>query len=120
MAGPAPLYADRGDGRADTAANRCRSGKTSTPGGLTNDHLKRRPNLHPVDARSQIQPDIVCLQELKAPQDRFPEAAIRDVGYQSIWRGRRSWNGVAILSRRGNPIEIRHELPGEPEDQQSR
>ena len=52
MAGPAPLYADRGDGRADTAANRCRSGKTSTPGGLTNDRLKRRPNLHPVDGRS--------------------------------------------------------------------
>jgi exodeoxyribonuclease-3 len=69
---------------------------------------------------TEIQPDIVCLQELKAPQDRFPEAAIRDVGYQSIWRGQKSWNGVAILSRRGNPIEIRHELPGEPEDQQSR
>jgi exodeoxyribonuclease-3 len=65
-------------------------------------------------------PDVVCLQELRAPQDRFPEAAIRDLGYRSVWRGQKSWNGVAILSRRGNPVEIRHELPGEPDDPQSR
>ncbi len=66
------------------------------------------------------QPDVACLQELKVPQDRFPAAAIRDLGYQSIWQGQQSWNGVAILSKVGEPIESRRGLPGDPTDQQSR
>ena len=45
----------------------------------------------------ESQPDIVCLQELKAPQEKFPEQAIRDAGYAAIWHGQKSWNGVAIL-----------------------
>lgn len=65
-------------------------------------------------------PDVVCLQELKAPQDRFPDDAIRDAGYQAIWHGQKAWNGVAILSRVGAPIETRRGLPGDPDDAHSR
>jgi len=65
-------------------------------------------------------PDIVCLQELKAPQEKFPEKAIRDAGYEAIWHGQKSWNGVAILSRAGKPAEVRRALPGDPEDLHSR
>src|SRR3954447_23918148 len=55
MAGPAPVYASRGDGRTYTAPDRRRSGKTSTPGGLTDGHLKLHPNLHQLDGRSQLE-----------------------------------------------------------------
>jgi exodeoxyribonuclease-3 len=68
----------------------------------------------------QAAPDVVCLQELKAPQEKFPEAAIREAGYDAIWHGQKSWNGVAILSRAGAPAEIRRALPGEPDDVHSR
>lgn len=65
-------------------------------------------------------PDVVCLQELKAPQEKFPEQAILDAGYSAIWHGQKSWNGVAILSRMEKPEEIKRALPGDPEDSQSR
>jgi exodeoxyribonuclease-3 len=65
-------------------------------------------------------PDVVCLQELKAPQEKFPEKAILDAGYHAIWHGQKSWNGVAILARSGKPEEIRRVLPGDPEDSHSR
>lgn len=65
-------------------------------------------------------PDVVCLQELKAPQEKFPEAAIREAGYGAIWHGQKSWNGVAILARAGQPHEIRRALPGDPDDAHSR
>jgi len=65
-------------------------------------------------------PDIVCLQELKAPQEKFPEQAIRDAGYHALWHGQKSWNGVAVLSRDGMPEEICRALPGDPEDMHSR
>jgi exodeoxyribonuclease-3 len=65
-------------------------------------------------------PDIVCLQELKAPDERFPEAPIRDLGYDAIWHGQKSWNGVAILSRVGEIHETRRGLRGEPDDVHSR
>lgn len=68
----------------------------------------------------EAQPDVVCLQELKAPQEKFPENAIRDIGYDAIWHGQKSWNGVAILSRVGKPLEVRRALPGDPEDAHSR
>ena len=68
----------------------------------------------------EAQPDIVCLQELKTPQEKFPEAAIRDAGYGAIWHGQKSWNGVAILARATNPIETRRGLPGDPNDVHSR
>src|ERR1700752_4232552 len=65
-------------------------------------------------------PDIVCLQELKAPQEKFPEKDIRDAGYEAIWHGQKSWNGVAILSKKGKPQELRRVIPGDPEDSHSR
>jgi exodeoxyribonuclease III len=65
-------------------------------------------------------PDIACLQELKAPQEKYPEAAIRAAGYESVWHGQKSWNGVAILSRGAKPVERRRVLPGDPEDLHSR
>jgi exodeoxyribonuclease-3 len=65
-------------------------------------------------------PDVVCLQELKAPQEKFPEAAIREAGYGVIWHGQKSWNGVAILSRGTDPEEVRRALPGDPDDLHSR
>ncbi len=68
----------------------------------------------------ETKPDVVCLQELKAPQEKFPADAIRDAGYQAIWHGQKSWNGVAILSRSGSPEEMRRVLPGDPEDLHSR
>jgi len=66
------------------------------------------------------QPDIACLQELKAPDEAFPIDAIRAVGYGAIWHGQRSWNGVAILSRGSDPVESRRGLPGDPDDTHSR
>ena len=65
-------------------------------------------------------PDIVCLQELKAPDERFPIAEIRNAGYQAIWHGQKSWNGVAILCKSGALVEKRRRLPGASEDIQSR
>jgi exodeoxyribonuclease-3 len=65
-------------------------------------------------------PDVVCLQELKAPQEKFPIAAIRDAGYGAIWHGQKSWNGIAILARGVEPIETRRGLAGDPEDSHSR
>ena len=65
-------------------------------------------------------PDIVCLQELKAPDDAFPIEEIRATGYGAIWHGQRSWNGVAILARGMEPLESRRGLPGDPADEQSR
>ncbi len=69
---------------------------------------------------NQTSPDVVCLQELKAPHENFPIDAIRDAGYQVIWHGQKSWNGVAILSKGPTPVEVRRVLPGDPEDVHSR
>ena len=66
------------------------------------------------------QPNVVCLQELKSTDDAFPAAAIRDVGYRAIWRGQRTYNGVAILTNIGEPQQTRDRLPGDPADDQSR
>lgn len=69
---------------------------------------------------AEQRPDVVCLQELKAPQEKFPLAAIQEAGYGAIWHGQKSWNGVAILARGVEPIEHRRGLPGDPHDEQSR
>jgi exodeoxyribonuclease-3 len=68
----------------------------------------------------EAKPNIVCLQELKAPHEKFPEKAISDAGYTALWHGQKSWNGVAILSTDTNIKEIRRVLPGDPEDMHSR
>ena len=69
---------------------------------------------------NEAKPDIVCLQELKSPNEKFPVLAIKDAGYSVIWHGQKSWNGVAILSRVGEIHEVRRVLPGDPEDSHSR
>jgi exodeoxyribonuclease-3 len=68
----------------------------------------------------ETRPDVACLQELKCPDERFPQAAIRDAGYSAIWHGQKSWNGVAILARDCRPVETRRGLPGDPGDMHSR
>ncbi|MGK7395127.1 MAG: exodeoxyribonuclease III [Candidatus Cyclobacteriaceae bacterium M3_2C_046] len=65
-------------------------------------------------------PDIVCLQELKAPQEKFPLDALQKLDYQAVWLGQKSWNGVAILSRESQIFLKSKELPGNPDDVQSR
>lgn len=65
---------------------------------------------------SRTSPDVVCLQELKAIDSGFPISSIRKAGYDAVWHGQRSWNGVAILARDATPVEIRRGLPGDPDD----
>jgi len=69
---------------------------------------------------AETAPDVVCLQELKTPQEKFPQEALLAAGYDAIWHGQKSWNGVAILSRIEKPVEVRRALPGDPEDLHSR
>jgi exodeoxyribonuclease-3 len=83
-----------------------------------NNIRKRLPNL--LDWLGASRPDVVCLQELKATDAEFPIAAIERAGYRAVWRGQKSWNGVAILARGAAPVLIRDRLPGDPGDMQSR
>ena len=69
---------------------------------------------------NEAQPDIVCLQELKASNEKFPQVAFVGAGYGAIWHGQKSWNGVAILVRGGTPVETQRCLAGDPEDLHSR
>jgi exodeoxyribonuclease-3 len=70
---------------------------------------------------AERQPDVVCLQELKAPNERFPEEALKEAGYGAVWHGQKSWNGVAVLARGMKPVETRRDLPVvDPEDSHSR
>jgi exodeoxyribonuclease-3 len=69
---------------------------------------------------AEAEPAIVCLQELKAPDDRFPTRTLEEAGYGSVWLGQKSWNGVAILAKGATPILTRAALPGEADDRQSR
>lgn len=68
----------------------------------------------------ETQPDVVCLQELKAPDEKFPRAELERAGYNAIWHGQKSWNGVAILARDAELHETRRGLPGDPDDTHSR
>ncbi len=83
-----------------------------------NDINKRLQNLMTWLAKTT--PDVVCLQELKAEQAAFPAEALRKLGYEAVWQGERSWNGVAILSRNRSPVLTRSTLPGNSEDRQAR
>lgn len=80
-----------------------------------NRHL---PNL--VGWLRAAKPDIVCLQELKAADEGFPIKAIEKVGYSAVWHGQKTWNGVAILARKREPVLIRTELPGDRNDREAR
>ena len=79
---------------------------------------RRLPNL--LAWLDEAEPDIVCLQELKCTDEQFPAEAIRNAGYHPVWKGQRTWNGVAILSRSAEPVVTRSALPGDPSDTQSR
>ena len=68
----------------------------------------------------EAKPDVVCLQELKCTDDAFPTEALAKAGYRAVWRGQRTWNGVAILSRGSEPVVTRTELPGDSHDDQAR
>ncbi len=77
--------------------------------------------LGPLTAWLQAEaPDVVCLQELKAEQDAFPQGPLAELGYEAVWRGQRTWNGVAILARGMTPIVTRTALPGDPDKTQAR
>ena len=69
---------------------------------------------------AEAKPDVACLQELKAQDEKFPEPAIRQAGYRAVWHGQKGWNGVAILARDRTPMETRRGLPGDPDDAHSR
>ena len=79
---------------------------------------KRLANL--LDWLRASQPDVACLQELKATNSEFPVVAIEKAGYGAVWRGQKSWNGVAILARGCEPVITHTTLPGDAADTQSR
>jgi exodeoxyribonuclease III len=83
-----------------------------------NDVNKRLGNL--IGWLRTEKPDVVALQELKAADREFPKAAIEKAGYGAVWRGQKTWNGVAILARGCEPIVTRREFPGDPDDRQAR
>ena len=68
----------------------------------------------------ESRPDIACLQELKSADRNFPADALRKAGYGAVWKGQKSWNGVAILARDAEPVVTRMSLPGDAADEQSR
>src|SRR3954453_5709740 len=69
---------------------------------------------------AETRPDVACLQELKAPQEKFPHAALREAGYHAVWHGQKAGEGRALLARAGEPVEATTGLPGDPDDVQSR
>ena len=79
---------------------------------------RRLPNL--LRWLHQAKPDIVSLQELKSTDDDFPVSTLGKVGYGAVWRGQKTWNGVAILAREAEPVLIRTELPGDRDDSEAR
>ena len=78
----------------------------------------RLPRL--IEYLTEQQPDIVCLQELKASDDTFPIAEVAAAGYGAVWHGQKAWNGVAVLAKSKQPVERQRGLDGEPEDEHSR
>jgi exodeoxyribonuclease III len=79
---------------------------------------RRLPNL--LRWLQQAKPDVVCLQELKSTDKDFPVHAINKAGYGAVWRGQQTWNGVAILARKTDPVLTRTALPGDPNDNEAR
>ncbi|MCA3578075.1 MAG: endonuclease/exonuclease/phosphatase family protein, partial [Bradyrhizobium sp.] len=79
---------------------------------------RRLPNL--LRWLKSAKPDVVSLQELKASDAEFPQAAIEQAGYGAVWQGQKTWNGVAILARKADPVLIRTALPGDAADHEAR
>ena len=78
----------------------------------------RLPRL--VEWLAETQPDVVCVQEIKTDDTKFPAKAIGDAGYGAIWHGQRAHHGVAILVKGQVPREIRRGLPGDASDREAR
>ena len=83
-----------------------------------NDVVRRLPLL--LAWLAEAKPDVVALQETKTADADFPRAALAEAGYGALVAGQRPWNGVALLARGREPIEIRRALPGDPADAQRR
>lgn len=83
-----------------------------------NNVRRRLPNLLAWLERSA--PDVACLQEIKVTDDAFPHAALREAGYGAVWKGQKSWHGVAILAKGAEPVLTRRALPGDPADAEAR
>jgi exodeoxyribonuclease-3 len=79
---------------------------------------RRLPNL--LRWLRSSKPDIVCLQELKSTDQDCPARALDTAGYGAVWRGQRTWNGVAILARKADPVLVRTALPGDRNDAEAR
>jgi exodeoxyribonuclease III len=83
-----------------------------------NNVRRRLPNL--LRWLGAAKADVVCLQELKCTQEEFPAQALEKAGYGAVWRGQKTWNGVAILARKTEPVLIRTALPGDRDDSEAR
>lgn len=101
-----------------SARQRTRSGALKIATFNINNVRSRLPNL--LDWLAASKPDIVCLQELKSAHADFPLGPIEAAGYHAVWKGEKTWNGVAILSKSAESIITRDSLPGDPTDKQSR
>ena len=66
----------------------------------------------------EVEPDVLCLQEIKCQEDTFPRMEVEAAGYNVAVHGQKTFNGVAILSKR--PFEVTRGLPGDDSDEQSR
>ena len=104
--------------RPDAAAGRASRSDVKIVTYNVNGIKARLPRL--LEYLAEAQPDIVCLQELKASDETFPAQEIRDLGYGAVWHGQKSWNGVAVLAKGRQPVERRRGLDGESEDEHSR
>ncbi len=62
------------------------------------------------------QPDVLCLQETKLADDKFPQAAITAAGYQVQWFGQKTYNGVALISKSAATDVVRN-IPGHDDPQ---
>ena len=105
---------------ADTLDRRYERGNTAIRIATFNVNGIRSRLPHLLEWLRREQPDIACLQELKAVDEGFPRGDIEAAGYGALWHGQRSWNGVAILARGMTPVESRRGLPGNTDDAQSR
>src|SRR5689334_9310584 len=83
-----------------------------------NNVRRRLPNL--LRWLRAARPDVVCLQELKCTQEEFPAKELKKSGYGAVWQGQKTWNGVAILARKAEPVLIRTALPGDRNDTEAR
>jgi len=66
---------------------------------------------HVTDWLKTHQPDVLCLQELKLEDAKFPLAAFEEIGYNAVFSGQKTYNGVAIISRT-RPEDVSKDIPG--------